>query len=334
VYKDNENHPGAAHFIIHSFDDPDHAILALPAAKVYADIAPASAHALHMPSHIFVQLGMWDRVINSNIEAYAAAIENIEKLGLPAGREDFHTLSWLAYANLMLGEYEKASENLSTALATVEKNNGNKRIYNGYLNMKARHMIEAGEWEDHNLMGLDTIEGTNVNWITAVGMSAAYRDDSEIVDAVVERLSGIEKNALDSGKAYEAKRVSIMQKQVSAIAKLVVNDIEAAVALAKEAAKIEIHEMQTPSGPPIPMKPSLELYAEILMAANRPSEAILAYEESLAWIPERTPSLFGFAKAASLSGEASRAEEMLVKIKGMPGMNLEEPLFKMTETMD
>ena len=334
VFKDNESHPGAAHFIIHSFDDPDHAILALPAAKVYADIAPASAHALHMPSHIFVQLGMWDRVINSNIEAYAAAIENIEKLGLPAGREDFHTLSWLAYANLMLGEYEKASENLSTALATVEKNNGNKRIYNGYLNMKARHMIETGEWEDHNLMGLDTIEGTNVNWITAVGMSAAYRDDSEIVDAVVERLSGIEKNALDSGKAYDAKRVSIMQKQVSAIAKLVANDIEAAVALAKEAAKIEIHEMQTPSGPPVPMKPSSELYAEILMAANRPSEAILAYEESLAWIPERTPSLFGFAKAASLSGEASRAEEMLAKIKGMPGMNLEEPLFNTTETMD
>ena len=73
---------------------------------------------------------------------------------------------------------------------------------------------------------------------------------------------------------------------------------------------------------------------EILMAANRPSEAILAYEESLAWIPERTPSLFGFAKAASLSGEASRAEEMLAKIKGMPGMNLEEPLFNTTETMD
>ena len=154
------------------------------------------------------------------------------------------------------------------------------------------------------------------------------------MDTTAPRLSGIEKNALDSGKAYDAKRVSIMKKQVSAIAKLVTNDIEAAVALAKEAAKIEIQEMQTPSGPPVPMKPSSELYAEILIAANRPSEAILAYEESLTWIPERTPSLLGLAKAASLSGEASRAEEMLAKIKGMPGMNLEEPLFNTTETMD
>ena len=74
VFEENPNHPGAAHFIIHSFDDPDHAILALPAAKVYAGIAPAAAHALHMPSHIFLQLGMWDGVVSSNIDAYAAAL--------------------------------------------------------------------------------------------------------------------------------------------------------------------------------------------------------------------------------------------------------------------
>ena len=70
IFAKNKNHPGAAHFIIHAFDDPDHAILALPAAKVYADIAPAAGHALHMPSHIFVQLGMWQEVVNSNIEGY------------------------------------------------------------------------------------------------------------------------------------------------------------------------------------------------------------------------------------------------------------------------
>ena len=72
VFKANPNHPGAAHFIIHSFDDPDHAILALPAARAYAKIAPSAAHALHMPSHIFVQLGLWDDVVKSNIMAYKA----------------------------------------------------------------------------------------------------------------------------------------------------------------------------------------------------------------------------------------------------------------------
>jgi tetratricopeptide (TPR) repeat protein len=104
IFQENPNHPGAAHFIIHSFDDPDHAILALPAARVYAKIAPAAPHALHMPSHIFVQLGMWQDVVASNIVAHQAAVDLIARMHLPEGREDFHTLSWLEYANLMLAK--------------------------------------------------------------------------------------------------------------------------------------------------------------------------------------------------------------------------------------
>ena len=334
VFKDNENHPGAAHFIIHSFDDPDHAILAFSAAKVYADIAPASSHALHMPSHIFVQLGMWDRVVNSNIESYAAAVATIEKVGGAAGREDFHALEWLEYGNLMLGNIENARDNLSTALATVEKNKESKRVYNGYLRMKARYLIETGEWEDLDLMDVDTPEGSNLNWVNAVGMSAAYRGDNEIVEAVLSRLKDFENKALSSGATYNAIRISIIAKQVAAIAKLVAGDIETAVALAEQATVTELEKMQTPSGPPIPIKPSPELYGEILMAADRPAEAVLAFEKSLSWVPERIPSLLGLVRSASLSGKALKAEEMIAKIKNTPGMNLEEPLFNTTETMD
>ena len=79
IFQRNPKHPGAAHFIIHSFDDPDHAILALPAARAYAKIAPSAAHALHMPSHIFVQLGLWDDVVASNIVAYKAAVDLAER---------------------------------------------------------------------------------------------------------------------------------------------------------------------------------------------------------------------------------------------------------------
>ena len=93
VFRENSKHPGAAHFVIHSFDDPDHAILALPAARVYAGIAPAAAHALHMPSHIFVQLGMWPDVAASNMAGYEAALDVIARLNTAEGREDFHTLS-------------------------------------------------------------------------------------------------------------------------------------------------------------------------------------------------------------------------------------------------
>src|SRR5262245_18274830 len=85
VFQRHPQHPGAAHFIIHSFDDPDHAILSLPAARAYSKIAPAAAHALHMPSHIFVQLGMWDDVIASNIVAYKAADDLAARKNLPRG---------------------------------------------------------------------------------------------------------------------------------------------------------------------------------------------------------------------------------------------------------
>src|SRR4051812_1114785 len=88
VFQRHPQHPGAAHFIIHSFDDPDHAILSLPAARAYSKIAPSAAHALHMPSHIFVQLGMWDDVIASNVVAYKAADELATAKSLPRGRED------------------------------------------------------------------------------------------------------------------------------------------------------------------------------------------------------------------------------------------------------
>ncbi len=110
VFQRNPQHPGAAHYIIHSFDDPDHAILALPAARAYSKIAPAAAHALHMPSHIFVQLGMWDDVIASNIVAYKAADQLATAKNLPRGREDFHTLSWLQYRLLAVRQVRRSGE--------------------------------------------------------------------------------------------------------------------------------------------------------------------------------------------------------------------------------
>jgi hypothetical protein len=113
IFQRNPKHPGAAHYIIHSFDDPDHAILSLNAARAYSKIAPSAAHALHMPSHIFVQLGMWDDVVASNIVAYKAAVDLAEAKKLPRGREDFHTLSWLQYAYLQQGS-SKTRRNAST----------------------------------------------------------------------------------------------------------------------------------------------------------------------------------------------------------------------------
>jgi len=321
VFAENENHPGAAHFIIHSFDDPDHAILALPAAKVYAGIAPAAAHALHMPSHIFVQLGMWQEVVDSNIEAYDAAITVIKKYGLTEGREDFHTLSWLAYANLMLGQFDRAEENLGTALGAVERNSGARRVLGGYLQMRGRHMIETGQWEDVTLDTPESVEGGNAHWVSVVGMSAAYRGDMETATAAIERLEVLQKQATADGKTYDAKVITVLEKEVMAVTSLVNGDKQRAVEIAREAAEMEMREMNAPSGPPLPMKPAVELYGDILLAADRPVEALVAYERSMQWIPQRTPSILGLANAASAAGDNKKADEMFTKVKAMPGAN-------------
>src|SRR5918912_2084668 len=110
VYQKNPNHPGAAHYIIHAFDDPDHAILALPAARRYADIAPEAHHARHMPSHIFLQLGMWPEAAASNESAWQASDAWMKRKNLPLSLRDYHSLHWLLYAYLQQGRYKKAEE--------------------------------------------------------------------------------------------------------------------------------------------------------------------------------------------------------------------------------
>ena len=319
VFQDNPNHPGAAHFIIHSFDDPDHAILALPAARVYAGIAPAAAHALHMPSHIFLQLGMWQDVVNSNIDAYAAAIAVNEKYGLAEGREDFHTLSWLAYANLMLGQFDAAEQNLSKAAAALDRNPDSTRVHSGYLDMRGRHILETGQWEELSLAPLDSVEGKHANWVAVVGMSAAHRGDADTALAAEARLRILSQNAKSSGNLYGARENEILEQEVAAVRLLQDGDSDGAVAAARNAADMEMQYMRMPSGPPKPMKPAGELYASVLLAANRPGEAMKAFEASLQWIPLRTPSIRGLAKAAEKSGDDELAGRMYMQLKNMPG---------------
>lgn len=321
VFAENENHPGAAHLIIHSFDDPDHAILALPAARVYAEIAPAAGHALHMPSHIFVQLGMWQDVVNSNIHSYNVLVATNEKYGLPEGREDFHALSWLAYGNLMLGHHDRASENLGEALAAVERNPDDDRTLAGYLLMRGRHMIETGQWEDVALDAPDTVAGSNEHWVYVVGLSAAHRGDMETAEAAIGRLESMGEQAAADGNEYGALQMTLLEQEVNAVSRLRGGDTQRAIDMARETAELEMRETSAPSGPPFPMKPAIELYGDVLLAADRPAEAFAAYERSLQWIPQRTPSMLGLAKAARAAGDEETADEMLLKVNEMPGVN-------------
>src|SRR6184192_2653523 len=117
VLKRNPQHPGAAHYALHAFDDGEHAAMGLEAARTYARIAPASSHARHMPSHVFLPLGMWDEAAASDESAFAASVDLAKRKGLSAAQYDFHALSWLHYEYLQQGRFAKAR----AAMREVEK---------------------------------------------------------------------------------------------------------------------------------------------------------------------------------------------------------------------
>jgi len=323
VFQENPNHPGAAHFIIHAFDDPDHAILALPAARVYAKIAPAAPHALHMPSHIFVQLGMWQDVVASNVVAHQAAVDLIARMHLPEGREDFHTLSWLEYANLMLGKFDDARKNVDLAKQSADRNPKNAGIGQQYHTMLARYILETGKWEkiplegakeagaEHESMpgmpGMGTRYAGEGAWIFIAGLSAAKLGDADEADRARAKLDALRQSVESGGDAYAAKPFAIMADEVASAALLARGQKADAVRLAKQAADIE-STLAAPSGPPEPIKPALEFYGETLLDAGRPAEAAAAFQQQLLRTPKRTPSLDGLARATGKSGSQATAK--------------------------
>ena len=146
VYQKNPNHPGAAHYVIHAFDDPEHAVLALPAARRYAEIAPEAHHARHMPSHIFIQLGMWAEASRSNESSWAASESWVRRKQLSNDLRDYHSLQWLVYAYLQQGRYAKAEEALQTFRRAIAAGEG-QRARRAYPLSAAMFVVETGRWD-------------------------------------------------------------------------------------------------------------------------------------------------------------------------------------------
>lgn len=144
VYAKNPNHPGAAHYIIHAFDDPEHAIIALPAARRYAEIAPDAHHARHMPSHIFIQLGMWPEAAASNESSWATSDAWVKRKKHSIERRDYHSLSWLEYVYLQQGRVREAEAQLALMQQSIAELGAPIR---GYPYMAAVFIVETGRWD-------------------------------------------------------------------------------------------------------------------------------------------------------------------------------------------
>jgi tetratricopeptide (TPR) repeat protein len=147
VFRRNGNHPGAVHYIVHAFDDPSRAIVGLEAADVYAFLAPDAPHALHMPSHIYVQLGLWDKLSGANERSYAASARRSEQKQLRAIEgQAFHAMFWLHYAYLMQGSFGKADDALAVAGRHAKNLDAGSNRSGQYEAMVARHTIETARW--------------------------------------------------------------------------------------------------------------------------------------------------------------------------------------------
>jgi tetratricopeptide (TPR) repeat protein len=335
VFQKNPNHPGAAHFVIHAFDDPDHAPLGLTAARAYAKIAPSAAHALHMPSHIFVQLGLWQDAERSNVVAYKAAVDLNTRMKLAEGREDFHTLSWLAYAVTMLGKIDDAKKNVELAKQAADRNPQNRGVRDGYLGMRARLISDTGQWEkltlaptpapvaggDHANMpgmpGMGNYDGS-ATWAYAVGVSAAKLGDLATAEAAEVALKAATGRVKDGPSSYAAKPHVIREKELGAVIRWAKGQKDEALQLARDAADVE-RTLNAPSGPPDPIKPAFELYGEMLLEAGRAKEAVQAFQQSLLRTPKRTPSLLGLARAAQAAGDTAMARTRYQELAAMPG---------------
>jgi len=334
VYQKNPNHPGAAHYIIHAFDDPEHAILALPAARRYAEIAPEAHHARHMPSHIFVQLGMWPQTAASNESSWAASDAWVKRKGLSLTERDYHSYRWLVYAYLQQGRYRKAEELVSAMRKFRDESGDDPGMRSSYAAMAASFVVETERWDlaakllpqtETTARGTDPQAGQHAHGQTPPVTKAANTSRPrrpafrplvrglasasgalEETDKSVGELRSIRGEFAAAGDTYGANRTQIMELEVAALAASRKNNHDEAIEMMKRAIGFE-EEMSPPSGPPELIKPSHELFGEILLRAGRPKEAAQQFATALLRQPNRARSLLGAARAAVQSGDAKAA---------------------------
>ena len=309
VFAKNPQHPGAVHYLIHSYDDPVHAPLGLRAARVYAKIAPAAAHALHMPSHIFVALGMWNETAASNVDSWAAADARVKRKGLTIEDRSYHALWWLHYTYLQQGRYREAEKQLQIMEEDVAQLS--VPITRRHMAaMRAAHVVETRQWDAANRaadLDLSGVKGEQAvgHWF-ASGMAAAKKGD---VGVARQALATLQEKAGAAAKSYASQRQAgrAMELQLRSLIALAGGDNKKALQLIKQATAVE-DEMPLSYGPPSPVKLSHELFGELLLEAGRPAEARDEFERALERAPRRALSLLGLARAAARAGDTAASK--------------------------
>jgi tetratricopeptide (TPR) repeat protein len=314
ILNENPNHPGALHYLIHSYDDPEHASMALDAARAYSKVAPDASHALHMPSHIFVAMGMWDDVIASNIDSYDASITRMKEKQLDNDARGYHAFHWLEYGYLQKGNKEEAKK-MVLAMQQYATETPSKRARVHLVFLKGTYLAETNEWESDIADIPVDVSDLNVSiqsqYHFLEGMKAYAKGNLQQLDSIIE----VTTNTYNKGSfivtnngpkmcagatrgdvtASDLAEVLVRKNQLEGLRA----ELHGDVAKAEEhlLKSIEIVESISYSyGPPHIQKPPRELYADWLLKQNRGQEAKEQYLQALKMGPNRLLGLEGISK--------------------------------------
>jgi len=314
VLPKNREHPGVAHYIIHSFDYPRLAELALPAARSYAKIAPDSPHAIHMPSHIFIRLGLWDDSIQSNIASATSAKTHVQRLKPGAGSFDqLHAMDYLVYAYLQQGRDRKAKQVYDEMLAIKTLDLENFAAAYALAAIPARYALERREWTQAAGLQLHPagFPWKNFRYAEAIvvfarGLGAARSGDRAAAGREVERLAAI-RGEIAGASGYDwASQVEVQRRTVEAWLAHAEGKSEQAVPLMRSAADLEDKIDKHPVTPGAVL-PARELLGELLLETKRPTEALKELEAALQESPNRFNTLHLAARSARLLGRQEDA---------------------------
>ncbi len=299
LYKQQPNHPGLAHYIIHAFDSPPLAQYALAAARQYAAIAPAAPHALHMPSHTFTRLGYWDESIATNRRS--ADLEPT-----PGGKS--HPMDYMVYAYLQQGR-DDAAQRVVAELggnSSGEYLSGTLTGYNAVA-MPARYALEREDWKSASELKVAAgIPSAMAVTRFARGVGAARSGNAAAARAEAAELGTLVTTLKAQNDSYWALVVGAQKTAVEAWIAHLDGRHQDALRLAKEAADTE-EQVEKHAVTPGPLLPARELYGDILMVHRQPAAALVEYEATLKREPNRLRTLHGAAKAASAAGQHDTA---------------------------
>jgi len=303
VYAEQPNHPGAAHYLIHAYDYPELAPRALDPARHYGRIAPAMPHALHMPSHTFIAVGMWPESIESNLSAGAAA----RNLGWV--QEELHTMDYLVYAYLQ-GAQVNAARGVLNQLREVNVDEKAHTLPADYAlaAAPARLALEQRRWADAAALATlpSRFPATQALTYYARALGAAHIGAIEDASAAVKELARVRDALAQAKQDYWAKQVEVQRETAQAWLAWADGKPADALQLMRAAADLEESTYKHPITPG-QLLPARELLADLLLELHQPEQALVQYEASLRWTPNRFNGLYGAARAAALTGDQGKA---------------------------